>query len=353
MPRGNDLVLIGTGSLARSICYALADTPRGGQVTILGRDAGAVREIAIVASARAQAIGNPWIFEGITTDVANGPMLAERLAAAQPRIILQAASLQSFWETETGTSAWAATMREGGYGVTIALQAALIDGTALATDEATPDAILLNACYPDAVNPLLAMRTRRKISGIGNVAILEAIVRNRSPDAQLRILAHHYHLSAHARGELGQAPRIWFDDDEIQEPLVAISDLAAIRGAEINQITGASVAGLLNGILGGASIRCHLCGPLGLPGGYPVRMLGGQVELDLPPAISMDAAVQFNTDAARAEGVVVAEGRVTFTGPARNALARVSPALSNGFPVNELDAATVEFIRLRERLQCK
>ena len=131
-----------------------------------------------------------------------------------------------------------------------------------------------------------------------------------------------------------------------------VSDLAAIRGAEMNQITGASVAALLKGILDERNIRRHLCGPLGLPGGYPVRMVGGQVELDLPPAISTEGAIQFNTDAARAEGVVVTERRVTFTGPARNALARVSPALSVGFPVNELNAAIAEFIVLRERLRC-
>lgn len=353
MPRESDLVLIGTGSLARSVCYALADTARGGQVTILGRNAAAVREIAIVAGARARATGNAWLFEGITSDIANGPMLAERLAVARPRIILQAASLQSFWETESGTSAWAATLREGGYGVTIALQAALIDRTALAADEAAPAAILLNACYPDAVNPLLAIRNRRVLSGIGNIAILEAIFQNRRAGAQLRMLAHHYHLGALARGELSRTPRIWLDDDEIEKPFVLVSDLAAIRGAEMNQITGASVAALLNGILGGANMRRHLCGPLGLPGGYPVCMRGERVELDLPAGISTEAAIQFNTDAARAEGVVVAECHVTFTGPARKALTRVSPAISAGFPVNELDAATAEFIRLREKLRCK
>ena len=191
MPRGNDLVLIGTGSLARSICYSLADTARGGQVTILGRDPSTVREIAIVAGARARANGTSWIFEGISTDIANGPMLTERLAATQPRIILQAASLQSFWETESGTSAWAKMLREGGYGVTIALQAALIDRTALAAAEAAPNAILLNACYPDAVNPLLAQRNRRVLSGVGNIAILEEIVPDRPPGVQLRILSGH------------------------------------------------------------------------------------------------------------------------------------------------------------------
>lgn len=353
MPDVNDLVLIGTGSLARSICYALADTMPGGQVTIIGRDAGAVREIAIVAGGRARAMGNSWIFEGIATDIANEQMLAEQLALTRPRIILQAASLQSFWETETGTSAWAVMLREGGYGVTIALQAALINRTALAADEGAPEAILLNACYPDAVNPLLAMRKRRILSGVGNIAILEAIVSTRPPNAQLRMLAHHYHLGAHTRGKVGQAPRIWFDNDEIQEPFGAISELAAIRGAEINQITGASVAALLNGFISRASMRCHLCGPFGLPGGYPVRILGGQVELDLPPAISKQVAIEFNTEAAREEGVVVAESRVTFTGPARHALARVSPALSDGFSVDELDDVTVEFIRLRERLLCR
>lgn len=285
-------------------------------------------------------------------DISNQSFLSDRFASLQPIIILQAASLQSYWETETGTSAWADLLREGGYGITIALQAALVDCTAAAANDAVPSAILFNACYPDAVNPLLTRRKRQVLAGIGNIAILEAAIDVPRPDGELRILAHHYHLGAHLRPG-GAGPRIWVCDKEVADANAAISNLATVRGAEMNHITGATAASLLNGILGGQSLRCHVCGPLGLPGGYPVRLQGRQVELDLPAGISLEAAVAFNAEAAFAEGVVVTERNVNFSGRARTALARAAPQLAGGFCVDELDGAIKEFLQLREEMRCR
>jgi hypothetical protein len=243
-------------------------------------------------------------------------------------------------------------LREGGYGVTIALQAALVDGTAIAAEEAASEALLLNACYPDAVNALLAKRNRRVLAGIGNIAILQAILADPPAGAAVRVLAHHYHLGAVSRRGPCIAPRIWIGRQELPDPLAAISDLAAIRGAEMNQVTGACTAAMLNGILSAEIFRGHLCGPLGMPGGYPVRVHKGAIELDLPPTISPEAAMAFNVDAARAEGVVVVGRHVTFTGPALSALTQVSPSLAVGFDVKDLDLVVGEFVNLREKLRC-
>ncbi|MEE3922695.1 hypothetical protein V2I01_42960 [Micromonospora sp. BRA006-A] len=59
-------------------------------------------------------------------------------------------------------------------------------------------------------------------------------------------------------------------------------------------------------------MTASLPGPLGLPGGYPVRLTGGRTELRLPAELPVAQAVAWNTAAGRRDGVEVGGGHVRY-----------------------------------------
>jgi hypothetical protein len=125
----------------------------------------------------------------------------------------------------------------------------------------------------------------------------------------------------------------------------------AVSRPELNQVTGLTAALLLSALLTGAALDTSLPGPLGLPGGYPVRLADGELELRLPPGLTVDDAVAHNQRWALADGVVVDGGRVRFSDTARAELAAVDADLAAGFDLTDLDAATRRLHEVRERLR--
>ena len=92
-------------------------------------------------------------------------------------------------------------------------------------------------------------------------------------------------------------------------------------------------------------------GPAGLPGGYPVVLEAGKLDLDLPAGLSRADAVAWNVGHEAENGLLVgAGGRAEFTGRLKERLSAVSPALAAGFHVDDLEAVGQAFGELRERL---
>jgi hypothetical protein len=96
----------------------------------------------------------------------------------------------------------------------------------------------------------------------------------------------------------------------------------------------------------------HMPGPNGLPGGYPVRLRDGCVELDLPASLSRDEAIAWNRRYEEESGLVVApDGRATYTGILRERLAALSSGLAAGFYVRDIADAYRQMNDLRSRLE--
>ncbi|MFI6321747.1 hypothetical protein ACIBG8_29735 [Nonomuraea sp. NPDC050556] len=278
--------------------------------------------------------------------MASAQALTELLAAAAPSGVVLAASSQSPWERTRAPSAWTRLVADAGFGLTLPFQAEL----ALRVGAAAPSGSwFINACFPDAVNPVLAAAGVPVLCGIGNVALLAASIQAALglPDQrELRVLAHHAHLHApHGDQEEAMA---WLDG----KPVEGVGDLLAAQRAtdraELNHVTGLAAAKLVLGVLDGAEQVASLPGPLGLPGGYPVRLSGDRIELLLPDGMERDDAVAFNQRAAVHDGVVVDGDRVRFTSPA---VAEHDPDLAQEFSVSEIDRVTDRLDRLRTRLR--
>ncbi|GGS45905.1 hypothetical protein GCM10010156_00690 [Planobispora rosea] len=340
------LAVIGTGGLARAVCYALAVTGPPARITVIGRDPARTAELCHVGMVRAALAGS-----GVTFHPMTGP-LTEALAAAAPAGVLLAASSQSPWESLSSPSAWTSLLRRGGFGLTLPFQAeaAIRAGTALAS--AAPGSWFVNACFPDAVNPVLAAYGVPALCGIGNVGLLAASLQTAlglADQRELQVLAHHAHL--HAPPSAGDEARVWHRGRALAGVGTLLAAQRAASRTELNHVTGLAAARVLGCLLTGGDLDTSLPGPLGLPGGYPVRLAAGRLSLRLPPGLDRAEAVAFNQRSAVQDGVVVEGARVTFGPAAREELTRVAPDLADGFPVADLDPAVHAFTRLRDRLR--
>jgi hypothetical protein len=96
----------------------------------------------------------------------------------------------------------------------------------------------------------------------------------------------------------------------------------------------------------------HVPGPHGLPGGYPVRLRDGALDLDLPSALTRKEAIAWNLRYEEESGLVVSpDGRATYTGVLRARLQALSPTLADGFHVRDIADVSRDMNDLRSRLE--
>ncbi|MDQ7910176.1 potassium transporter TrkA [Phytohabitans sp. ZYX-F-186] len=346
---------MGSGSLARATCLALstADTSAGLSVVLLARDGKAAAGICHIAGVRAALSRRPVRFTAVPVDPTDPAAVGAALAAAAPDGVLVCASTQSPWEPADRPSAWTALLRRAGFGLTLPFQAQVALAVGAALRRSHPAAFLVNAAFPDAVNPLLTACDVPVVSGVGNVAILAAALQAALglPDqARLHVIGHHLHL--HAPADPGDEALVWLDGtrlDGVTDLLAADRSTGDGRGR--NDVTGLLAAELVTTLLTGATRDTHLPGVAGLPGGYPVRITAGEVALRLPPGVDRDQAVEANRRWALRDGALVEDGRVRFGPSVAGALAPLLPAYAEGFAAGEVAEATAAFQALRERLR--
>jgi hypothetical protein len=347
------LVLFGSGSLARAICYALADVatlPAG--VVVVARSVAKAAEVCHVAGVRSALAGRPITFRPVLWDSTGTDETAELLAGMLPAGVVLCASTQSPWERLRAPSPWTALLDRAGFGLTLPLHAELALAVSRAVAQGCPGAWFINACFPDAVNALLVASGAPVLCGVGNVALLAASLQAALglPDQRrLRVLAHHVHL--HQPDDPDDEALAWCDDAPVEGVGKLLAAQRSTSRPELNQVTGYAAALLLRDLLAGAEVETSLPGPLGLPGGYPVRLRGGQLTLRLPPGLLQADAVAINQRAGLRGGVAVHGDRLVFGPAARAELREVIPDLVDGFDVNDVTAVAEHLHRLRSSLR--
>jgi hypothetical protein len=341
------IVVVGSGSFARSVSYALAAELRTpADVLVLARDPDKAAEVAFVAAARAGVSGVPASF-GSAALVPD--RLDDVLGAVRPEVLVHCVSHHSPWEGRVAPSDWTRLVGAAGFGVTLPLQAALALDVAESLARVAPDCLLVNACFPDAVNPVLHALDVPVFCGVGNIATIAASLRATVPAGELLLLAHHAHL--HAPDDPADEARVWLDGVESADVGALLAPMRSAARAELNQVGGHAAAKLAADLLTEPAVDTHLPGPGGMPGGYPVRVTGTKLELRLPPGMDAEAAVAWNQRMAAHDGVVVEGGRVTFPPRTAEVLAAHLPALAGGYPVHDIRAACAELLELRARLR--
>ena len=352
-----DILILGTGPFAQRIACDLAATPtRPTRVTIAGRNALRLAWILTAARARAEMFARPVTIEGRELDLAEGERVAELLARLRPAVIAQAASLQPASVIAGGANGWTRLVAEGGLSATAVFQAVLTSRVARATAQASPASQLINCCFPDVVNGIIATMGLPVACGIGNIAILAhafAGLLEGDPRPKLQLLCHYQNIAAWRRApgqRSGPAPRVWVDGSEVAAVYMRFAAVQ-LTPEPVIDISGASGVRLMLAMAHGCAWSGHVPGPGGLPGGYPVALQNGRMALDIPHGLDRTAAIAWNSAYETENGLLVAaDGRARYTGRLYQALRAESPDIAAGFHVADLEQTCQAMSALRARL---
>jgi hypothetical protein len=346
----SSVVLLGCGPLSRSVCYSLAVGSVPMAVTVVARNSARAAEMAYVGNTRAALAGSRVRCRAVPGELSDPRALGRVLGATLPDVVLLTSSYQSPWEDLASPSPWTRLVARAGDGLTAPLHAMLAVLTADVVAQ-TGRARLLVACLPDAVNPMLAGLGLPVFTGVGGVALIAASLKAAlylDDHIPLRVLAHHLHLREPASA--AEEARAWVNEVAVPDVTSALTAQRLADRRALAIVVGHSTALLISDLITGAEIHTSLPGPLGLPGGYPVRITDG-IELDLPAGLSTDAAVAWNRTAARRDGIDVDGDTVRFSEPVLAALEPYLPGLADGFPLAALDSVGARLLALRARLR--
>lgn len=307
-----DIVIVGSGRLARSLILTLAACIRDAvSVLVVGRNVRALRDVSLLARARAVVLGRPLAIVAEECDYSHR-RLRQLFSRVRAAAIVTLASRQSPWDMGPR---WRALVDCAGYGLTLPLQACLADRIFRAARDALPGAVFINGCYPDLANGLLATRGVHVACGIGNGAIIEAVLQSRFPDDDVRLVAHHAHVAALIKGRWDglPPPLVWQNgcrwSDDARADLTRHISLP--NDSSLNEVTVAAAVPLLLALTGrGPQWTGYAPGVGGFPGGHPVRVSKGRVEDDLPSGTSPGELRALSDACGAYDGVVIGDNGV-------------------------------------------
>ena len=359
-----DILVVGSGSVAETTCRTLALTaPCPLQVTVLGRSRAWVDDLAALVNALSGGRGTRASFVADTIDWESADDLPKKLDRYHAKLVFQTASLQSPWDFlgVTAETRWKKLVWDAGNAIILPMQIVLAKRVAETVRKLDPTPILVNACFPDWVNPILRYLNLPITCGIGNVAMFASCLKARYPADRVQIVGHLYHFfkilgTNHSKPT---SPRVWINDREVPDVektlAAAFHDLRSVnaRGKLVNEIVGAVSAEVLLALLADTMIATHVPGPNGLPGGYPVHIGAGRVELNLPPGCDETTAITLNENGAYDMGAAVIDdaGFSRFSSTAEALLTPYTSRFGAGFHIDDLDAACSEMVKLRDYLE--
>jgi hypothetical protein len=351
-----DILLVGTGGFAQRIACDLAATASAPlKLACAGRNALRLAWIKTAAAARADMFARAVRITTHALDIA-GEGVAELLARLRPAVIVQAASLQAAAVIAGQGNAWTRLVRDGGLSATAVFQAVLTSRIARAVGEASPQSRLVNCCFPDVVNGLIAAMGLPVACGIGNIAILAhafAGALEGVSKPKLQMLCHYQNIAAWRRPPAQRLPptaRVWLEGREVDDVFARFAAVQLTPEPAID-VSGASGVNLALAMAQQRDWSGHVPGPHGLPGGYPVALRGGRLELELPEAMDAAAAIAWNAGFEEANGLVVdAGGRARYTGRLHAILRDESRELAAPFHVTDLEEVCRAMAALRGAL---
>lgn len=325
------VLLIGLGSLGRKLALRMARMPGVGKLVLVSRSTGGVAWAELCGLCGDAEVA----FErGDARDV---DFVTELLVRHEPALIVQAGSLLSpfaLYGHPRGEEA-----SKAGFALHAAAQLPLILSTMRAVARAGTRCPVVNCSFPDLTNQVLAALGLAPTVGIGNVALIELLVRKRlAPRTQgamprIALVAHHAHALPLLRASAQQVipePILFLDDEARPWREYAARASRAWSGEEINVLTTEVAVPVMSALLDpDHHVDVCLPGPAGLPGGYPCSIRGGEVQLRLPAGLDLQTAVSTMRAAARADGIeeVSGTGVISFTEAFQRIVRPISAAL--------------------------
>jgi hypothetical protein len=341
------VLIIGAGDLGERLTSALALSPGVDRVVLAGRSSATVGAIAGTVSIAAGARVAPAVLDASRQDD-----VAELLAAVAPDLVVQCASMRSPWALAGRDDPAARRILGAGFALRLPYQLPIVSSVMRAVRDAGYAGPVANLSYPDVTGPVLRAEGLAPTVGLGNAGMLllraRAALRAAGDGAELpliRLLGHHAQLP----GAIGAAEpadaddrcRVYRGEDGTRDDGLAYRGPALAMGMRLNTITAAAALPVLEALLPDAPpLRWSTPAPGGRHGGYPVRIAGSRVELDLPPGVSEDDAIAYNARVGRGDGIerIDEDGTVHFTEGCRVAVADLEPELAAPLAIGDVPA---------------
>lgn len=337
------VLLIGLGNLGQRLALALAGCDAVTELIIAGRSANEHSALAALFASCGKARVRFAEFDASQHSAIKSLLLRER-----PNVVVQCASLLSPWHLSKREGSAAEAIQKAGFAAQLPAQLPLIKTMMEVAREIDFQGAVINCSYPDATHPILARLGLAPSIGTGNVSMIEARIKavlreqesangnglNGSPLPSVRVLAHHAHVTSVVLSappsDTKSRPRVYLGEEGLRADNLAYSGPPMRSDPSLNALSAATGVSVILAMLPGATpLRVSAPGPLGLPGGYPVRIAGGKIALDLPPGLGLDEAIAFQELSARMDGIeaIADDGTVVFTEEARAALHSLDPRL--------------------------
>ncbi|UZJ58016.1 hypothetical protein OKW98_15455 [Pseudomonas sp. KU26590] len=326
------LMLVGAGNLTFQILKILAPRNQFDFVVVGRREEETFRLCNLVALSAAQL--NSYIsIDNVTMDVLNVDGMVATLNKYKPDIIMNCASLQSWRIITELPKPIFDELDKGQFGPWLPMHLTLMHSLMIAVKKSEIRITVINAAFPDAVNPILGKVGLAPQLGIGNVANLIPAVRasialllELNPvDVQARLYTQHYFSHYVPRGGLPPDPHYkllytvrgedatgsLIDSDIFETVRKRFRRLGGIDG---QYLTACSAVTILEGLISPTPVWVHSPGPMGLPGGYPVKLEAGSIEIEFSSQCTEEEAVEINQRCQNQDGIerIHEDGTVTF-----------------------------------------
>ena len=283
--------------------------------------------------------GHTKAWEHHQIDLADTGAVARLLAETRPDAILHSATMQSPRRLMQASidPALRATLRRATFGMWLPWHllpaARLVKGI----EAAGIDTAVVNVSFPDVVNVILRNHFGHgPIAGAGNVEVLVAqIVRylvdvaGLNPRDFVVSLVGSHALLGHGPGVphhlcITVGGRDATDEYDLGA-MISWPEQIDWSKVDVFSLFAASAVKNVLALLGEDTVRTHVSGANGLPGGYPVRINGGQIDLDLASGLTRDEAISINEQAARWDGIasIESDGTVVYTSGSSDAMAEL------------------------------
>ncbi|HHY39305.1 MAG TPA: hypothetical protein GX507_10315 [Clostridia bacterium] len=328
----NKVLVIGVGEVGGHALEFLCRTP--GITHVYAMDVNRDKAARKLACATYGAMFEGYFpkVEFIPGNVFDVAATAETIRRIQPDVILNTASLQSWWVITLLPEPLYKRLQEAAIGPWLPMHLAPTYKVMQAVKESGIDTKVVSTPFPDVVNPVLNAVGLAPTVGAGNLDELippfQKYVADRmgvpSHSVEIFMVGHHFHNDAmFEMRTLGGAPyflKIIVDGRDVtdqfpaEETLLAATEIYPIGKDDSPVIASSAIKNVL-AILNDSGLRTHAPGPKGLPGGYPVRIDSRGVEVVLPEGITLEEAVSINKEAQKFDGVeeIRDDGTVVFT----------------------------------------
>lgn len=351
------IMLAGTGKISNAIAQSLVLTAGATDsisLVVLGRKLEHAEQTLGQAQAIASCLGRKITGEAYAVDWQDPLSVRPALERREPDLVVQMASEQP--PSELGNDdAWSQLVTDAGFGITLPLHLPPLRTVCLALESLGKRIPVLNACFPDLVNPVAARLGWPVVGGFGNLATVAAIAQAKWPAVKNgRFFGCHHHLSRFLKGtlEIQHMPRCFTAHGDVAPSELLKVLRSAPQPADISSLTAATATPIIRALCGfDAYWKGIVSGPHGMVGGFPVVIRSKALKLDVE-GLDCSAMEQWNIAQESGDGVLINED-VEYTPAAIELMRHHAPKFKASWPVNDASISTlIEITRqLKHRLK--